>query len=165
MSARARVCVLAAIALCAPAYAQLPGTPAASAPSASKAPAKDDDKPAQPTRGEDKDVIEASQRWLKLIDAGHYGDAWDGGAAPLKKAVTRKDFIEGIGQARKPFGAVKARTPGRFARAHDVPGGPEGDYALVFFDTRFTNGKTAQEQVIWLLESGDAWRVSGYFIR
>ena len=167
--------VAAAFALCAAAFAQpLPGAPAGS-PAASTAPAKvgvapgaKDAPPAQPTRAEDKDVIEASQKWLKLIDGGHYGDAWDGGAAPLKSAVTRKGFVAGIGEARKPYGKVAARKPGRFARAHDLPGGPQGDYALVSFETRFANGKTAEEQVIWLLEadrSGDNWRVSGYFIR
>jgi len=162
MSAWAAVLAIG-VSLAVPAYAQLPGTPA---PAASSAPGKDDDKkPTQPTRAEDKDVIEASQKWLKLIDAGRYGDAWDGGAAPLKKSVTRKGFIDGIGEARKPFGAVKSRTPGRFARAHELPGGPQGDYALISFDTRFANGKQAEEQVIWLLESGDNWRVSGYFIR
>jgi hypothetical protein len=152
--------LFAVLALAATAYAQLPGAPAAS-----KAPAKEEDKPVQPTRGEDRDVIEASQRWLKLIDAGQYGDAWDGGAAPLKKMVTRKDFVDGIAQARKPLGKVASRSPADFARAHELPGGPEGDYALVMFNTRFANGKTAQEQVIWLLESGQDWRVSGYYIR
>ena len=144
------------------AHAQLPGAPA---PAASTAPAAKDDDKVSPTRGEDRDVIDASQKWLKLIDAGHYGDAWDGGAAPLKRAVTRKGFIDGVAQARKPLGKVESRAPADFARAHQLPGGPDGDYALVMFNTRFANGKTAQEQVIWLLESGQDWRVSGYFIR
>jgi hypothetical protein len=166
MSARSAsfvAAVVAALALATSAFAQLPGTPVPAKPAASSA--KDDDKPVQPTRGEDRDVIAASQKWLKLIDAGHYGDAWDGGAAPLKKMVTRKDFVDGIAQARKPLGKVASRSTADFARAHELPGGPEGDYALVLFNTRFANGKTAQEQVIWLLESGQDWRVSGYYIR
>ena len=167
MTVAARVLFVAMFLLAAASVAAqvLPGAPAASKapPAASTVP--DDDKPAQPTRGEDKDVIEASQKWLKLIDGGHYGDAWDGGAKPLKSAVTRQGFIDGIGAARKPLGKVAERKPGRFARAHSLPGGPDGDYALVSFDTRFANGKKAEEQVIWLLESSDTWRVSGYYIR
>ena len=164
-TARIAQVLAVACAFAASASAQLPGMPAPAAPAASKAPGKDDDKVVQPTRGDDKDVIEASQKWLKLIDTGHYGDAWDGGAAPLKKSVTRKGFVDGLTDARKPFGAVKSRKTADFARAHELPGGPDGDYALVLFNTLFTNGKSAQEQVIWLLESGDNWRVSGYFIR
>jgi len=160
---RAAWLLLALCTLCASVAAQMPAAPAARA-AAAGAPAKDDAK-VQPTRGEDKDVIQATERFLKLIDAGQYGDAWDGGAAPLKSSVTRQGFIDGLGKIRQPLGKVASRTPGHFARAHEMPNGPEGDYALVSYVTRFASGKTAEEQVVWLLESKDAWRVSGYFIR
>jgi len=164
MSARAAF-FLALWVACASAAAQTPASPAPAGapPAAASAPA--DNSKVQPTRGEDKDVIQATERLLKLIDAGQYGDAWDGAAVPLKSSVTRKGFVEGLGKLRAPLGKVASRTPGRFARAHQLPGGPDGDYALVTFDTKFTNGKTAEEQVVWLLEPPDIWRVSGYFIR
>jgi hypothetical protein len=148
-----------ALALCAAAIAQ---PSPATAPAAGKA-AKDSPG-VQPTPGDDKDVIEASQRFLKLIDTGHYGEAWDGGAAPLKSSATRKEFVAGIAAARKPLGAVASRAVGQFARAHSLPGAPEGDYVIVSFETKFKNGKRADEQVIWMLDEND-WRVSGYFIR
>ena len=143
----------------------LPSAPVSKAVVGTTPAAKPDDKPAQPTRGEDKDVIEATERFLRLIDTGNYGDAWDGAAAPLKSSVTRPKFVEGLGRLRKPLGKVASRKPGHFARTHQLPGGPEGDYAIVSFETKFAGGKLAEEQVVWLLEANDNWRVSGYFIR
>jgi hypothetical protein len=119
----------------------------------------------QPTKGDDRDVIEASEKWLKLLDAGQMGAAWDLSAPSLKSAVTRKDWIDGISAARKPFGKVASRKAEKFARSHELPGLPQGDYALLLFDTRFANGKQAQEHLTCVLDAGEVWRVSGYFIR
>ncbi|HSV20864.1 MAG TPA: DUF4019 domain-containing protein [Casimicrobiaceae bacterium] len=144
-----------------------PGGAATQLPSGGKAAAKPGEETSpenQPTLADDKDVIEASQKWLQLIDRARYGDAWDLGAKPLKKTVSRKGFVDGIAQARKGYGKVAGRKPAQFARTHTLPGAPDGDYALVSFETRFANGRTADEQIVWLLES-DVWRVSGYFIR
>jgi hypothetical protein len=120
---------------------------------------------AQPTLGDDRDVIKASEEWLKMLDRGQLGPAWDASAKTLKSSVTRNDWIRGIGDARKPFGKVASRKAEKFARAHQLPGLPEGDYALLLFDTQFANGKKAQEHVTWTFEKGEVWRVAGYFIK
>jgi hypothetical protein len=145
-----------------------PVPPASGAPKAAagQAGAASKDEPqAQPTVGDDKDVITASEQWLKLLDAGKLGPAWDVGAPPLKSSVTRSQWIKGIGEARKPFGKVASRKAEKFARSHSLPGAPDGDYALLLFNTKFANGKTAQEHLTWMLDKDDVWRVSGYFIR
>jgi len=124
-----------------------------------------DDQQVQPTLRDDKDVIEASEKWLKLLDDGHLGAAWDNAAPTLKSSVTRDQWVSGIGAARKPFGKVQSRAAEKFARAHEMPGAPDGDYALIAFRTRFANGKNAEEQLVWQLGENDTWRVSGYYIR
>ena len=161
--ARAPTAVLAAApsAAAATAPAAAPARPAASA----KAPASEDDGQVQPTLRDDKDVIAASERWLELLDAGQFGAAWDAGAATLKSSVARQKWVAGLRDMRKPFGKVATRKAEKFARAHTLPGAPDGDYALILFDTRFAQGGKAQEQVTWMLEAGDTWRVSGYYIR
>jgi hypothetical protein len=120
---------------------------------------------AQPTLGDDKDTIAATQRWLALLDAGRLGAAWDVSSAHLKSVVTRQKWVSGIGSTRKPFGKFVSRTPEKFARAHSLPGAPDGDYSIVEFESVFANDKRAAEKVIWMLESGAVWRVSGYYIR
>jgi len=119
----------------------------------------------QPTKGDDRDMIQASEKWLKLIDMGEFGAAWDISAPSLKSSVTRKAWVDGLAAARKPFGEVRARKTDKFARSHKLPGLPEGDYALLLFDTQFANGKQAQEHLTWVLGKGDVWQVTGYFIK
>ena len=119
-----------------------------------------------PSVRDDREILAASERWLGLIDTGKLGAAWDGGAKPLKQAVTRNDWIKGIGDARKPFGKLASRNRERFARTHSIPGAPEGDYAVIQFTSTFENGKRALEEVTWMLDTdGGIWRVSGYYIR
>ena len=67
--------------------------------------------------------------------------------------------------ARKPFGKLDVAHARSSSRARtELPGAPDGDYAIIEFDTKFANGKQATEQVIWTLEADDVWRVAGYFI-
>jgi len=141
--------------------AQTATPPPAGAPD--KSPAADTAN--MPTLQDDKDTIAASEKWLKLLDTGKVGAAWDVSSAYLKSVVTRQKWVEGIGRARKPFGKFSTRTAGKFARAHTLPEAPDGDYAILEFDSVYANGKRATEQVIWMLESGDTWRVAGYYIR
>jgi hypothetical protein len=130
-----------------------PGSPAAA------------DSSEQPTLGDDKDTIEAAQKWLALLDAGKVGAAWDASSAHLKSVVTRQKWVTDIGKVRKPFGKLRTRKAEKFARAHSLPGAPDGDYAIVEFESVYANGKQATEQVIWMFEADSVWRVSGYFIR
>src|SRR5260221_1386887 len=83
----------------------------------------------QPTQGDDRETIEASTKWLALLDAGKFGAAWDVSSAHLKSVVARPKWIAGITDARKPFGAFKTRTAAKFARAHSMPDAPDGDYS------------------------------------
>jgi hypothetical protein len=122
--------------------------------------------PEQPSLRDDRDVIDASEKWLKLVDTGKFGAAWDVGAKSLQASVTREAWIKGIGEARRPLGTIKTRSRERFARAHSIPGAPDGDYAIVEFHANFANGKRAVEQLTWMLEpNGGIWRVAGYYIR
>jgi hypothetical protein len=158
-----------AIATGCPAVAQ-PAAPPASAPPPPAAVTPTPGMPpvlesAQPTLGDDRETIAAAYKWLTLLDAGKAGAAWDVASAHLKSVVTRPNWIAGIADMRKPFGKPDARKAEKFARSHQLPGAPEGDYSIIEFQTEFANGKQATEQVIWMLEKDDVWRVSGYYIR
>lgn len=136
------------------------GTPPG-APPAGKAEAEAE----QPTLQDDRDTIDAGMKWLELIDAGKSGEAWDAAAKILKSAVTRNDWVSGLSEIRRSYGGLVSRKPSRFARAYQLPGAPEGDYAIVEYESEFGDGKKAVEQLTWMLEDGSIWRVSGYFIR
>ena len=67
--------------------------------------------------------------------------------------------------ARKSLGKLETRTAERFARSHQLPGAPEGDYAIIDYTARFAQGKKLQERLVWSIEEGDIWRVAGYEYR
>jgi len=142
-----------------PSLGSTPQPPAA----APKAPAKDEG--VQPTLRDDRDVIDASTKWLALLDSGKMGEAWDVASPYLKKQVTRKRWVDGLRDMRKPFGKLQSRSPEKFARAHEMPDAPQGDYAIVEFQSTFAQGKRATEQIVWIFGSDEVWRVSGYYIR
>ncbi len=104
-------------------------------------------------------------KWLALIDAGKSGFAWDEASKQLKSTVTRKQFISGMRDARKPFGKLESRSAVKFARSHELPGAPSGDYAIIEYEAKFTGGKRMAEQLVWTLEDEDTWRVAGYYYR
>jgi len=119
----------------------------------------------QPTLRDDRDSIDAGMKWLALIDAGKAGDAWDLSSKQLKSAVTRAKFVDGMRDARKSFGKLEGRTAERFARSHQMPGAPDGDYVIIEYTARFGQGRKLQEQLVWTIEDGDIWRVAGYYYR
>ena len=121
--------------------------------------------PSSPTLGDDMDTIKAGKAWLALLDAGKAGAAWDVASKRLQNAVKRATFVTEIRRVRKPLGKLESRTEVKFARAHDLPGVPSGDYAIVEFDAKYANGKHLSEQLTWAIEEGDIWRVFGYFYR
>jgi len=160
--------ILAAAAWCSLVAAQPAAPPATQAPATAVTPTPGVPpvlESAQPTVGDDKETIGAAYKWLILLDAGKSGAAWDVSSAQLKSMVNRKKWVEGIDEMRKPFGKLDTRKAEKFARSHQLPGAPEGDYSIIEFQSVFANGKQATEQVIWMLEKDEVWRVSGYFIR
>jgi hypothetical protein len=120
--------------------------------------------PAQPSLRDDREAIDAGMKWLALVDGGTAGAAWDLASKQLKSTVTRAKFVAAVREVRKPLGKLESRTAERFARAHELPGAPQGDYAIIEYAAKFAKGKL-QEQLVWTIEEGDVWRVAGYFYR
>jgi Protein of unknown function (DUF4019) len=138
-------------------------TPAAPTPPTQAPPTEPP--PGQPTLGDDKDTIEAGQKWLALIDAGKADVAWDVASKQLQSVVKRDKFVAEMREVRKPLGKFASRKPIKFARAHDLPGAPVGDYAIIEYEVNFAGGKRLSEQLVWSLEENDTWRVAGYYYR
>jgi len=153
------------LALAPAAFAQISAPPAQpAAPPVTVAPPTQPP-PQQPTQADDRDSIEAGRKWLALLDAGKAGSAWDAASKQLKAKVTRDQFVADVRNARKPLGKLASRTPVKFARAHDLPDAPTGDYALVEYEAKYANGRKLSEQLIWVAEDDEVWRVAGYYYR
>ena len=161
----ARLAAYLALAGLALAIAQVSAQPAAAPPAAAPTAPPTSPPAEQPTPRDDRDSIDAGIKWLALVDSGKAGAAWDLASKQLQSAVTRDKFVAAIRDVRKPLGKVEGRTAERFARAHQLPGVPEGDYVIIEYKVRFAKGKALQEQLVWAIEDGDIWRVAGYYYR
>lgn len=112
----------------------------------------------------EEDAARAMAAWLQGIDAGRAAESWDGLAPPVRAMVTREAWDAGVRQAREPFaGAVSARMAEQAQVLPRPDGAPAGRYVRMSFETRFTGGAAATENVV-AMHDGERWWAAAYFI-
>lgn len=111
-----------------------------------------------------EDAARAMAAWLQGIDAGRTAESWDGLAPPVRAMVSREAWDAGVRQARAPFaGAVRARTVEQAQLLPQPDGAPAGQYVRMSFETRFTGGAAATENVV-AMHDGERWWAAAYVI-
>ena len=142
-----------------PADVVTPPSPAQGAPSTPSAPPPD---PA--TAAKEAAAAKAAGEWLKLIDSGAYGKAWDECAPLFREKISRQQWSEGLPKNRAEVGTLKARNVKGTAYRTTVPGAPDGEYVTVLFSSDYEKNPAAEELVTLTLQAG-AWRPIGYLLR
>ena len=107
----------------------------------------------------------AAESWLKLVDQGQYASSWDQAAKLFKGAVTKERWIEAARGVREPLGKLVSRKVSSRTMTDKVPGGPDGTYVVIRFETVFEKKSTAVETVTPMRDPDGVFRVSGYYIR
>jgi Protein of unknown function (DUF4019) len=105
----------------------------------------------------------AALRWLRLLDASDYEEAFEWEAQDFRMARTQSQFIRYMQARRTPFGKMLDRKFIGAANVHMLVGVPEGNYVSVLFKTHFENKSETAERVI-LVEQEVGWRVLEYRI-
>ena len=120
----------------------------------------------QPVRAGDAatDATADGQAFLELIDHGQYAESWTKTGAMFKAKLTADSWSKMAQSARTPFGALVQRKPAQVNLTKSLPGAPDGDYAVIRYQTVFEKKAEAVETVTLTHES-DHWAVIGYFIR
>lgn len=120
-------------------------------------------------RAQDEDKTKvaeaAAESWLKLVDAGSYGQSWDEAASTFKTSITKKDWEQRLKGVRDPLGAVTSRKVKAAKYMTHLPGAPDGEYVVIQYDASFANKKEPVETVTPMLDKDGKWRVTGYYIR
>jgi len=112
----------------------------------------------------DSPAIDAAKAWLALVDADDYAQSWNAASQFLQSHVTEAQW-ESVGKAaRDPLGAVVGRGVASVKFSATLAGAPDGQYALVEFDTQFAHKAAATESVVLTMEGG-VWKTAGYFIK
>lgn len=104
----------------------------------------------------------AARDWLALADRGDAQASWDAASKKFQAALPVAAWADSLKKERAPLGAVLSRTALKTTFKKTFPGVPEGDYALVVFETNFANRTEDHETITLEREADGKWRVVGY---
>lgn len=107
---------------------------------------------------------QAAGKWLALVDARDYDEAWQRAASLFKLQVGIGQWRNAVSAARTPLGSMISRELIAADYVTSLPGAPDGEYVVLQYRSQFDNKKAAIETVTPMLDNG-RWRVSGYYIR
>ena len=112
-----------------------------------------------------KEAVDAALVWLKLIDDGDYGQSWEEAATLFRGAVSKADWERTMEHHKKGFGKIISRKVKSKKYTREVPGGPDGEYVIIQFESSFEYKRKAIETVTPMKDKDGLWRVSGYYIK
>ena len=112
----------------------------------------------------DHKAADAAKSWVALLDAGDYARSWNAASAFFRSHVSQAQWESAAQAARAPMGPVVARNVASVDFTTTLPGAPDGQYAVVKFDTKFANKAAAIETVTMMMDGG-GWKAAGYYLR
>jgi hypothetical protein len=110
-------------------------------------------------------VQEAARAWLAHTDGGDASQSWNTAGKRFRDAITADRWAESLKGVRPPLGALSQRALLGTQFRKNIPGVPDGDYAIVLFRTTFAKKMDARETLTLEHEPDGAWRVIGYLIQ
>jgi hypothetical protein len=110
-------------------------------------------------------VQEAARTWLADTDRGDAGQSWKNAGMQFRNAITVERWAESLKRVRPPLGALSQRAQLGTQFRKNIPGAPDGEYAIVLFRTTFARKMDARETLTLEHEPDGAWRVIGYLIQ
>jgi hypothetical protein len=105
-----------------------------------------------------------ARRWLELTDHGDAAASWRDAGKKFQNAITADRWADSLKDVRPPLGELVDRTVLSTQLTRQIPGAPDGDYALLEIRTSFAKKTDTRETVTLEREADGAWRVIGYFI-
>ncbi len=106
----------------------------------------------------------SAESWLALMDSGKYGESWSEASTMFRTHVTAQQWTDMASAARTPLGTKTSRKLKTIKFTTALPGAPDGNYAVIQYDSSFSHKATAVE-TLTLMEDAGKWRTAGYFIK
>lgn len=122
---------------------------------------------AQKARSEEqiKAAQKAGDSWLALVDSENYPEAWKGFSNFFKERMPLEKWRPQITSVKNIFGKVENRKFKNGTETKTLTGMPDGDYAILQYETAFEKKKNALETVTLVLEKNGKWGVTNYNIK
>jgi mono/diheme cytochrome c family protein len=111
----------------------------------------------------DGEAVLAARKWILLVDSQKYAESWDAAGSQFRAKVKREQWVTALTRSRQPMGDLISRSGSRLEFSKTTAGGPDGDYALLNFTSRFGNQGVFTERVTLMKEDG-CWQVAAYAI-
>ncbi len=121
--------------------------------------------PAHAQDARTSEVQATARAWLVLTDKLDAQASWNAAGDKFKKQMSAEQWGELLQKHREPFGEATQRAVLSTSFATQLPGAPDGDYALLQFRTAFRQKAEGHESLTLERQPDGQWRVVGYFIR
>jgi len=118
-----------------------------------------------PTLAADTLSVQRAEQWLTKIDQRQYAESWTSSAVYLKQAIDQAQWTKTLTSHRQPFGLIVSRHHQKTEYRNNLPGVPNGHYAILYFLTNFETKLEAIETLVLQQEPDGAWRSIGYTIK
>ncbi len=112
----------------------------------------------------EEDAEAGAKAWVALIDSQKYAQSWTESSSLFQAGVKQSDWVPMVKKVRDGMGSLVTRKPLKTTMAKSLPGAPDGEYAVVQFDTAFKNKAKAVETITMMKDDGK-WKCAGYFIK
>ncbi len=107
----------------------------------------------------------AAIHYLSIVDNQVYGASWLASGHLTRDLIPQEIWAEGIRAVRMRLGVVKARKVHNFRTTTTLPGGTEGNFMIIYYQTQFANKPNAVEQVTLIMQPPlGLWHVISYSI-
>lgn len=114
------------------------------------------------TEQQQRQVLDATVEFLRLLDSGNVDQTWAASSALLKTTTSEMMWTQSIKAIRLGLGTFVERNSAQIGFTTQMPDVPAGRYAVVECVTTFTRGP-ATENIV-LREDDSEWRVAGYSV-
>src|SRR2546421_11718579 len=103
------------------------------------------------------------EKWLSIVDDQKYEESWNQASAMFRGKVKQEQWVAALKRSREPLGALVSRTTSRVELATTLREAPDGDYAIIHFNTAFANKSIVTERLTLVREDG-RWKMAAYAI-
>lgn len=111
------------------------------------------------------DANSVAMHFINIIDNQEYAGAWLDASGLMHDVVPQEVWTAGMDALRSDLGNVRARKTGPHQSVNSLPGGTEGDFMIISYDTQFAQKARATERVTLMREPPlGLWKVVSYSI-
>lgn len=120
---------------------------------------------ATPVLADEDPIKSAAESFFGLVDAGSYQQAWWECSELLQMTTSLDSWVEEVRTQRALFGDAVERKVKTLSERSSQPGFPDGEYALVLYDSRYENKKKALELLVLKKGPYGEWKVVSFRLR